>query len=198
MKNYERYSKTTIEEYDRKTIMSYLCRAPSNRKIIPLILQIKNKKILDVGLGTGSYSRILMSSNSVTGVDMNPHLCKLPIKLYKGNATELSNLVDGEKFDVVFSTWMTEYLNEEQLTAFFVESKKVLKNDGQLITTIISRYGLGFIYITLAKKLRNIRKYNYSPWEIVEKLRLAGFTEVEILKVNSWLCFPWAYLVIAG
>ena len=196
MKNYERYSKTTIEGYDRKTIMSYLCRIPSNRKIIPLISQIKNKKILDVGLGTGSYSKILMRNNSVIGVDMNPHLCKLPIKLYKGNATELTKLLDGEKFDVVFSTWMTEYLNEEQLTVFFVESKKVLKNEVQLITTIISRYGLGFIYITLAKKLRNISKYNYSLWEIAEKLRIAGFTEVKILKVNSWLCFPWGYMVI--
>ena len=197
MKNYERYLKTTAEQYDKKTIMSYFCRVPSDKKIIPLLSEIKNKKILDVGLGTGYYSRILTKGNYVAGVDRNPHLCKLPIKMYKGDATKLTKLVQDEKFDIVLSTWMTEYLNEEQLSAFFAESKRVLNNDGKLITTVISKYGFGFIYVTAAKILRGISKYNYHPKQIIKKLKDAGFTNIKIIKLNSWLRFPWAYMVVA-
>ena len=66
-----------------------------------------------MGLGTGYYTKILINNNVVVGVDRNPHLCKLSIKLYDGDATELAKLVKAEKFDIVFSTWMTEYLDEE-------------------------------------------------------------------------------------
>ena len=197
MKNYERYLEKTSEEYEKKTIMSYFCRMPSDRIIIPFISKIKGKRILDVGLGTGYYTRILIDDNEVTGVDQNPHLCKLPIKVYKGDATELARLVKAEKFDIVFSTWMTEYLNEEKLSGFFTESKKVLKDDGMLVTTVISKYGLGFVYITMAKLLRGTNKYYYHPKEIIEKLRAAGFTDIKIIKLTSWLYFPWAYLAVA-
>ena len=138
-----------------------------------------------------------MKNNTVVGVDQNPHLCKLPVKLHQGDATELTKLVKDEKFDMVFSTWTTEYLNDEQLSAFFAESKKVLKSGGQIITTVISRYGLGFIYITLAKMLRGISKYNYRKKQVTEKLKEAGFTDIKIIKLNSWLYFPWAYMAIA-
>ena len=197
MKNYERYLKTTAEEYDKKTVMSYLCRVPSDRKIIPLLSEIANKKILDVGLGTGRYSRILSKNNLVVGVDHNPHLCKLPIKVYNGDATELTRLVNEEKFDIVISTWMTEYLDQEQLSAFFAESKKVLNNGGKLITTIISKYGFGFLYVTAARLLRGIDKYNYGKKTVIAKLKEAGFSTVKITTLNSRLYSPWAYLVIA-
>lgn len=197
MKNYERYLKTTAEEYDKKTIMSYFCRVPSDKKIMPLLSGIKNKKVLDVGLGTGYYSKILTKENCVVGVDRNPHLCKLPIKVYMGDATELTKLAQEEKFDIVISTWMTEYLNEEQLSVFFAESKRVLKDNGKLITTVISKYGFGFIYVTAAKILRGISKYNYRKKHVVRQLKNTGFRNIRIINLNSWLYVPWAYMVIA-
>ena len=197
MKNYERYLKTTAEEYDKKTIMSYFCRIPSDRRIIPLLADLADKKILDVGLGSGYYTRYLVEKNTVVGVDQNPHLCKLDVPVHKGDATELSALVNEEKFDIIFSAWMTEYLDEEQLDGFFVESKKVLKDDGRLITTVISKYGFGFLYITMAGMLRGIDKYNYPRKQIIAKLKEAGFADIEIIRLDSWLFVPWAYLVIA-
>ncbi len=197
MKNYERYLKTTAEEYDKKTIMSYFCRIPSDRKIIPMLSDFADKRILDVGLGSGYYTRYLVGRNVVVGVDQNPHLCKLDVPVHKGDATELSILVGQEKFDVVFSAWMTEYLNVEQLSGFFAESKKVLNDGGRLVTTVVSRYGFGFAYITMARMVRGIDKYNYHKKQVIAKLKKAGFADIEIIKLNSWLFIPWAYLVIA-
>ena len=60
MKNYDRYRDTTSQDCGKKTVMSWFCRIPSDRKILPLLRDIKNKKILEVGLGAGYYTKILL------------------------------------------------------------------------------------------------------------------------------------------
>lgn len=157
---------------------------------MPLLSDIKNQKILDVGMGTGYYTRILTDNNKVVGVDVNPHLCKLPIKVHKGGAEKLGKLVGNEKFDIVFSVWMTEYLDENQLKQFIIEAKNVLSDGGRLITTIISKYGMGFVYITAAKMLRGIEKYNYTKKTVISRIKDAGFGKCEIVNLNSWLYVP--------
>lgn len=197
MDNYERYKTVTSESYEKKDIMDYLVRIPSDRTLVPLISQIKCKKILDAGTGTGHYTRLLLKDNAIIGIDQNPHLCRLPITVHKGDATKLTELVGAEKFDVVLSTWMTEYLDERQLQEFFNEARKTLKDNGRLMTTIISKCGFGFLYITAAKIIRGIYKYNYTRKRTMDMLTKAGFTDIEIINLNSWLYIPWAYLVIA-
>jgi len=194
---YERYTTLTPESYEKQGIMTYLCRMPSDRKIIPFLSQIKGKSILDVGLGTGDYTRLLLNDNRVVGVDQNPHLCRLGIKVHKGDATQLSNIVGNEKFDVVLSTWMTEYLNPGQLSVFLSEAKKVLNEQGIFISTFISTYCLGYTYVKLAKVLKGIDKYCYPKKEIINKLKNLGFTNIKIINLNSWLYITWAYLIVA-
>jgi len=58
-------------------------------------------------------------------------------------------------------------------------------------------YGLGWLYITAAKMIRGINKYNYTGKRVTDMLKGAGFTDIEIINLNSWLYVPWAYLVIA-
>jgi SAM-dependent methyltransferase len=197
MENYDRYKTATAESYEKKGVMDYLVRIPSDKRIIPLISAIKGKKVLDVGLGTGLYTRLLLKDNEVVGVDRNPHLCRLPIKVLHGDATQLVELVGTESFDVVFSMWMTEYLSPEQLSGFFRQAKKVLRTNGKMMSTIISKYGFGFMYVTAARLLRGIGKYNYCKRNVCDKLREAGFADVSIVNLTSWLRVPWAYLVIA-
>ena len=196
-KNYDRYKTLTSKDCDKKTLMYYLCRVPSDRRIVPLVSEIRDKRVLDVGLGSGHYTKVFMEQNEVVGVDRNPHLCKLPIKVYCGDATELSSLVGEKRFDVVIATWLTEYLTTDQLEKFFSESKTVLRNNGELMTTVISTGGMGFLYIKLAKIVRGIDKYNYTKSVIVQKIKEAGFADVEIIDLDSWFGFPWAYMVVA-
>jgi SAM-dependent methyltransferase len=177
--------------------MDYLVRIPSDKKLLPIISQIKGKKILDAGPGTGRYTKLLLKDNEVVGIDRNPHLCRLPIKVHHGDATRFAELVEAHSFDTVFSTWMTEYLNPQQLNDFFKQARIVLKENGEIVTTIVSKYGFGYLYITAARLLRGISKYNYSKREVCDKLREAGFKEISIVNLGSWLGIPWAYLVTA-
>jgi SAM-dependent methyltransferase len=197
MKNYDRYLNETAEAYDKRTLMSYFCRVPSDRVIIPILSELTGKRILDVGLGTGYYTRLLIAQkNDVVGVDRNPHLCRLPIKVYGGDATQLSELTGGETFDLVVSMWMTEYLDAHQLQSFFDESKKVLKENGRFIATMISNHGLGFMYVTAARVVRGIDKYCYKRKTVADMLSSTGFDKVTFVSLNSWCFVPWAYLVI--
>jgi len=198
MENYERYKNINSKKYEKKGIMYYLCRKPSDNKIFPIINNIKDKKVLEVGIGTGYYTKILLKNKcNVTGVDINPHLGKkLGIKIIKAKADNFSKNLKKEKFDIVSSFWMTEYLNEKQLEDFLKESRKVLKKDGKLITTIITNKGLGWLYIFLAKRLKNINKYNYSKKQIANYLKNQELNSVHIIKLNSWLSIPWAFLVV--
>ncbi|MGD0078503.1 MAG: methyltransferase domain-containing protein [Sedimentisphaerales bacterium] len=198
MENYDRYKTATAQSYEKKSVMDYLVRIPSNKTLIPLIDNIKGKKVLDVGLGTGWYTKLLLENNNVIGIDRNPHLCSLPIKVHQGDATQLCELTGDEKFDVVFSTWMTEYLEERQLQQFFSEAKKTLKDNGRLITTVISKGGFGFLYIAAARTIRGIVKYNYSRKQVLDMLKEAGFADIKIINLNSWFYIPWAYVVVAG
>jgi len=197
MENYDRYKQETAESYERRCLMDYLVRIPSDKKLIPIILQIKGKKILDVGPGSGRYTKLLLTDNEVLGIDRNPHLCKLPIKVLQADATQFIGLIGPQSFDMVFSTWMTEYLNPEQLSEFFKQAKMAIKQDGLLVTTIVSKHGFGCLYITAAGLLRGVKKYNYSKRIVSDKLREAGFKEISIVNLNSWLGIPWAYLVTA-
>jgi SAM-dependent methyltransferase len=197
MANYDRYKAETAESYEKRCLMDYLVRIPSDRKLVPIISQIKGKKILDVGPGTGRYTKLLLRDNEVLGIDRNPHLCRLPIKVLQADATQFAGLVGAQSFDMVFSTWMTEYLNPEQLNVFFQQAKFAIKPGGELVTTIISKNGFGCFYITAAGLFRGVKKYNYSKREIIDKLKDAGFKEISIVNLNSWLGIPWAYLVTA-
>lgn len=197
MKNYERYQNITGDDYEKRGIMYYICQIPSDKKIIPLLSKIENKKILDVGCGSGFYTKFLTEKNKVTGIDQNPHLCRLSIPLHKGDATQLSQIVGDEKFDMVISTWMTEYLNPEQLSRFFSQARMVLKADGRLMSTVISKNGFGFVYVTAAKMIRGIDKFNYSKKQIINMLKETGFADIEIVDISSRFYIPWAFLAVA-
>jgi SAM-dependent methyltransferase len=177
--------------------MYWLCRLPSDRRILPVLAALRGKDILDVGLGTGHYTRLLVPHNRVVGVDQHPHLCRLDVEVRQGDATRLGEVVGDERFDVVLSTWMTDYLDGGQLGAFFAESRRVLRQGGRLLTTVVSAHGLGLLYVTLARLLKGVRKHGYTRRQITRKLTDAGFRKVEIIHMTSYLRCPWAYLVSA-
>jgi hypothetical protein len=66
-----------------------------------------------------------------------------------------------------------------------------------LMTTMISKYGFGFLYVAAAKLIRSIDKYNYKQKKVVNMLEDTGFCDIEIINLYSWLYVPWAYLVVA-
>lgn len=200
MKNYERYNKVSRHTYNNKPWLSlYFMRLPGDKVILPYIEAISSKQILEVGPGTGDYTKIFLENNcSVTGVDINPHLGEhLNIEVIKAKADDFSRLVTGGPFEVAASFWMTEYLSPAELTAFFTESGTVLGSKGEFVTTIIADKGWGKLYTSLAG-LKGIKKYGYSPADLGPMLDKSGFTSYDIIPIYGRLGFIFAYFIVAA
>jgi 2-polyprenyl-3-methyl-5-hydroxy-6-metoxy-1,4-benzoquinol methylase len=117
----------------------------SRTKIIPWImknLEIKNKKILEVGSGTGSSSITLAEQGAeVTGVDVDSsslevakiraNLLNLNIQFLELSGTEINKLND--KFDVVIFYATLEHMTVEERIESLKQAYALLNENGYLI-----------------------------------------------------------------
>lgn len=185
-KNYEVYQTRTSEDYQKKTLVSMLVDKENKRKIIPKIKYLKNKRILELGCGTGKYTSWFYKNNTVTCVDVNPHLFKLKnVNLIKGNAINIDKLLPAQKFENICSFFMTEYLNRSELRILLKAINNRLTNKGEGIITFISKGFLGCMYINGSKIIKKTIKYNYSKKEIKKLFDESGLKITAITSINK-------------
>jgi len=195
LKNYDRYQNYSEQKYNKKGISYLLMKKQADRVLIPYLNGIKNKKILEVGLGYGYYTNYLIKNrNLVMGFDINPELGKnIGIEVVEGHANKLLEKIN-DKFDNVVSFFMTEYLNPEEMEEFITQSIQLLKPGGIFASTVIVNRGLGWLYITLAR-MKGIQKYNYSEKQIRNMIRAEK--KVTITHLRTILGIPFAFLIEA-
>lgn len=196
--NYDRYQNVTEQKYNRKKLSTYLMRNPSDKILIPFAANIYNKKVLEVGIGFGYYTKYYMNNeNVVKAVDINPHLGKhIGIEIAEGKADHLQELFK-EKFDYIISFFMTEYLSYEEMKQFIGQSLELLNEKGTFATTIILKKGIGKLYIMLAG-LKGIKKYNYSMNEIKSMIPNDQNVNIHITALNGLWGIPYAVLLEIG
>lgn len=135
-------------EYDRKVWETWDSdhRETLNPVILKLLGNFKNKKILDLGCGQGYFSRILTKKGGiVTGIDLSKELIHianqrnqeqgLKIKYFVSDAANLKDLKNNA-FDIIISNMAL--MDIENIEKTFKECSRVLKNNGQLIFSIVS------------------------------------------------------------
>lgn len=193
--NYDRYRKLTEQKYKNKKVSKFFMKDPADKVIMPYIKKIKNKKILEVGVGYGYYTKIFLENeNNVIGLDANPQLGKhIGIEIVHGYANAIREKFE-EKFEYIVSFFMTEYLPPSELKAFIGQSIDLLDEQGIFITTIISNKGLGGLYILLAR-MKGIRKYNYSYKQIAHITKMKEGIKADIIPLNTVLGIPFAFLL---
>lgn len=193
MSNYDRYQNYTEKEYNNKNISNFFMKKQADKVLLPYIKNIRKKKILEVGPGYGYYTKYLLDNgNMVEGLDINPELgANIGIKITKGRADQLSDEFH-DKFECVFSFWMTEYLNEAQMKAFVEQGSGLLDLHGVFATTVVVNRGLGWLYIALAR-LKGIKKYCYSQKQI--RQMISEEKKVRIIPLNTILNIPFAVLI---
>lgn len=193
MSNYDRYQNYTEKEYNNKNISNFFMKNQADKVLLPYIGNIRGKRILEVGPGYGYYTKYLLKNdNNVRGLDINPELgANIGIEITKGRADQLQDVIH-DKYDRVLSFFMTEYLDETQMSQFMVQSIQRLETGGIYATTVIVNRGLGWLYITLAR-LKGIKKYCYS-YKQIRKMAGEG-KEVRMIPLNTILNIPFAVLV---
>ncbi len=111
--------------------------------ILKLLGKIKNKKILEIGCGSGYWTRLFAKKGALcTGIELEENQIKiaieeekkkpLGIKYFKKNAKNLGSL-SKNYFDIVFLEYvLLEIPTKENLKKIFDESYKVLKKGGKI------------------------------------------------------------------
>ena len=131
--NTKEFFEETADEYDIKRNKSYLKQALINLDKIFDDYKIKNKNILEVGVGTGEVFRLLCNkSNNTYGFDVSENMIKIAKsknkngKLYVGDAENIANKDDSFEFAVCMD--VLEHL--ENPKKCLNEIKRVLKKNG--------------------------------------------------------------------
>ena len=110
------------------------------------VLKMNAKRVLDIGIGSGTLSKRLADSGiQVYGVDGSSEMLELAkekipnSRLYEFNIEEgLPDEIMDLKFDVIVSTYTLHHLNDEKKVKFIESLFELLNDDGKILIGDIS------------------------------------------------------------
>lgn len=130
---------------------------------LKLFGNVKNKKILDIGCGTGIYAKILVRKGAkVKGIDISKEMIKIArkenpkIEFKIGNAEKLP--YKNKEFDIVLAALVMEHFS--RWDRLLKEIKRVLKNKGLFLFSIGNPVIDALKKVTYkARKFRIVKNY---------------------------------------
>ncbi|MDO8528463.1 MAG: methyltransferase domain-containing protein [Nanoarchaeota archaeon] len=171
---------------------------------------IKNKEVLDLGCGSGIFTKRLSSMGvDITGLDLSESLINIArrenpkIKFYVGNAkkTPFKKI----QFDVITSSLMVHYVKD--LNALFKEVSRILKKRGLFIFSMhhpvmevterlkingkkskiiqFNKYFHNNKYEWTLHKSANLISYHHTFENIVNSLNDSGFVVERLLETRA-------------
>lgn len=171
-------------------------------KRIKQLLGVSNLKILEIGCGTGEYTKHiskLFPSSTITAIDISPQIIEVAKKKC-GNLKNVKFLVESayktnfsdNKFDVVLGFYILHHLKIESVRS---EIQRVLKKDGLMIFVEPNILNPVVYLIKSNKYLKKMVGDSPYEWAInpltIEK-QLSGFTKVRV--VTSEFLLPLSFL----
>ena len=125
----EEYHNHRTKKYPSGWFYNELLEMPA---MLDVLGNVKEKKILDMGCGSGIYAKILTKKGAlVKGFDISPTMLEIArkdnpkLELREGSAYKIPF---NEKFDIVLASLMVHYLNDWD--KMFKEVSKVLDKGG--------------------------------------------------------------------
>lgn len=158
----------------------------------------KNKKILDIGCGTGEFLKNYHDlGNQCIGIDIQQNFKFKNLKGYILKNTDLKNFIkkNKQKFDVIFLFEFLEHLNLEDRKFLFKNLLNLLnKNSLVFISTLNKNMISKFFSIEIAEKYlkllpQNTHDYKYflKPSEIQ---KLAKSNKLDLLDISGMTYNP--------
>lgn len=152
----------------------------------------KNSNILDIGCGTGAFSKtFLLNGHNITGIDISEKMLGYARK--NGINANQGNIVDGlgykdKSFDHVITSYVAHGLNKDMRFKMLSEAARLSRG-----IVVIQDYSKNSnILIKIAEYLENGDYFNFIKTGKDEMNQV--FTNVEVLPVsnysNWYICTP--------
>jgi len=160
-------------------------------KVMELLGDIYNKKILDAGAGTGRLSAAMAKAGAeIIALDISKAMLKVlkrknpRVQTVVGDAEALP--FAGETFDWVVAAFLIVHLKDP--SRFFDEAYRVLKDGGRLLVTNINQKEPP--EIRAKKEAIKIESYYHRPEKIRDLISSLAFTvekEIFVREDNTWI-----------
>jgi ubiquinone/menaquinone biosynthesis C-methylase UbiE len=152
-------------------------------------LQIENRKILDVGVGTGRNSELLLTKGGIIeGIDISEGMMAKAKQKLKGGKINFTVADAGEKipfedstFDIIICTRVLKYIPTWKNA--ISEFSRVLKKDGTLILEIANMFSVQYF------GLYDSNYFLFNPNVVKKVLKENGF-EIMQISCGTRLPFP--------
>jgi SAM-dependent methyltransferase len=151
-------------------------------RIIKLIKDIKGKKVIDLGCGTGRISKILSKRGAeVYGIDISKEMINiakkedLKSKYFVGDISNLPKILKKNKFDLALALLVFLYLDKKKMQKSLIEISKILKKGSTLIIADVhpcSRFLKG--NIKSVKYILNKNESYFSDNKVKAKIKRIG------------------------
>lgn len=170
---------------NKHTHFWYKAKLGAIRNLLALVYlnNEKNKNILEIGCGTGTFLPIINERGTATGLDKNPDAASLARK--QGNKVitgDILNTIIKNKYDSVCCFDVLEHIPDDKKVLEKIRS--ILEPNGYLFITVPA---YKFLYGPHDKALEHLRRYNKK--ELEKNVKQAGFKIIHAGYWNSML-FP--------
>ncbi len=166
--------------------LPYLFESESD-KIIPLLGNVKNKEILDLGCGTGRYSIALSKKGAiVTAVDFSKEMLAVAKKKAKNaqinfKQVDLKKSFPKGKYDIILSMLMLGHF--KKLEPILKRISNALKINGICIISTFHPQKEGKFALVQSLGI-DARKYRQSKKEYLDSIRNAGLSLDKFLEIK--------------
>ena len=130
---YDKLAKTYHKKRKQGTFYNEFLEMPAT---LSFLKNVKNKRVLDLGCGTGIYSKILKNRGAkVFGIDISPKMLEIAKSNVKGVDFRVGTVYKlpykSNYFDIVVASLVAHYFT--RLDKAFKEIRRVLKKNGVFI-----------------------------------------------------------------
>ncbi len=172
-----------------------------DRAVFDFLPNSKDSVILDFGCGTGYYLMPLVkSAKKIVAIDaskgmievLRKRINKYRIKKIKTRIASIENFETKEKFDLILSIGVFNYLDDIELV--LSKTYNLLKRGGTFIFTVPDRNNVfGWLY-AMFWRIFNVKNKLYNKNDLVDALENTGFEVVGVK--NDKNNFPTFHITI--